>query len=58
MEAIENRLLWEPMLRKESREMVRTDAVEFRFPAGGVLPAWRANEKGAKGRGRLPSLAW
>ena len=58
MEAIENRLLWEPILRNESRETVRTEAVEFRFPTDGVFPAWRAKEKGAKGRGRLPSLAW
>ena len=58
MEAIENRLLWEPMLRNESRETVRTEAVELRFPMEGGVPAWRAKEKGAKGRGRLPSLVW
>lgn len=58
MEAIENRLLWEPTLRNESRETVRTEAVEPRFPTGGVFPAWRAKEKGAKGRGRLPSVEW
>ena len=55
---MENRLLWEPILRNESRETVRTEAVEFRFPTEGGVPAWRAKEKGAKGRGRLPSLVW
>ena len=58
MEAIESRLPWEPMLRNESRETVRTEAVECRFPTGGVVPAWSAKEKGAKGRGKLPSLVW
>jgi len=58
VEAIENRLLWEPILKNESRERVRTEAVEARFPTEGGVPAWRAKEKGAKGRGRLPSLAW
>ena len=56
-EAIENRLLRECTLKKEFRETVRTEIVEDRFPAGGVFPAWRAKEKGANGRGRLPSFA-
>lgn len=58
MEAIENRLLWGDRLRNEFRETVRTEAVEFRFPTVGGVPAWRAKEKGAKGRGRLPSFVW